>query len=289
MNANYQYNKPTDNLLRLSANSEEEITKIKHKYNFKEDFDLVKALNYLPTRLCLTSSCHMPSAEKIQRSIDTMNKLVKRLQNTWGKFDINTKDYFNITLVVILFKQNYSILNFEDIMNNLSIIFSTNAIPVPDSIKIKRIIDIINKLIGRLQDVWKQADINIKYYLNESLYITLSKQKCSKLNFEYITENLYCACQLALKTPCNSWPNIRSKQKKFISFLVQVFKHGTNKKPTCYWNENKDRYIGSFYDFLCDIESLLKQDLMLNISLTDCSLGKYTETILSWHREEHYA
>lgn len=65
-----------------------------------------------------------------------------------------------------------------------------------------------------------------------------------------------------------------SYQRRCVSYLIDLYKKETDKKPECYWNEIEGSYKGETYYFLLDMQSVL-QDLGLPFNIKPETIGLY--------------
>lgn len=201
---------------------EKEIRQIKARHEFKEDFDLLKEIDHLPTAIALMP--YLPRPSQIREELEAIKSATENLKTVLLKTSAQTK----ITL---------------------------NHIP-------HFLIDIVGyKDIRHLNTKWNVTAIEDD--------LNILSQTCD-----------YALPQIPED---KGGPQKRSIPKYAIFKLASIFERGTGKTPKCGWKDEKDQYVGDFYNFLREITPMLNELKIKTVS--DESIGRYNVNILKHYRQ----
>jgi len=184
-----------------------------------------------------------------------------------------------------LFKSNFNLtkylLELPDILSGVKLLSAMVSRPA----KVKKIMDevvkLTDKLVACLAGMPELMKIDVDQLpgkidkLYGDINITLENPNWNISQFQKDTEILnricYIRAKYVRKDDGRNPPN--SKPKILIHRLAVVFYQGTGRFPECKHDRSSDEYTGDFYEFLFDIEPVMK---LLAIQLgTRKTVGRY--------------
>ena len=291
----------------ISQAAVKRIKKLASEHEFKAEYDLVEKLNRIPTNLLSLNSAikSVPRLAETKRQISNLRIKTRCFLNRWKKINDNTKSVLNEILIkhvkhgyknINLNKSNWSVLDYEELsicVNNISSYLGTNtSLKFKDKEK-KQVLELYNKFYPQFLAKLQGTNINTKLYLNDIIEqnfinITAIDPNWSIYDYEKYSKFFYEICQTTLskvaKDKGGSQPV--SILKNMMLFLASIYHEGTDRAPTCGWDEFNEAYVGGFFEFLYEIIPLLEKEFRLNLSDSYSVIGKYAAEVLKNYRNK---